>query len=209
MILGYVIDSGLLRDDILYESQKKKFQADMIYADRHGEKTAQHDMIKYARPGDVIISQSALELCDTAGDFIELALDLLGKNVYLICKDEKIETSMAHWKFIAESLSAYGSREDKTTRGRIPRIVEDLETCFELVAKKEMTVKDVCQKLNISKSMYYRRWRQTHTFQPRENHMELFDTYEELVKKGEITVTEACRQMNISISTYYRKCNRQ
>lgn len=205
MNIGYVKEFCLLKDDIVYENKKKQLNVDMVYVDRHGEKVAFQDMLKYVRSGDIIVAQSVMDISSTVGEFMELAIELMNKHIYIKCKAQGIDTSMLPWRMIWEALSVFEHKEKYTNRGRIPRIVEDLDTCFEMVEAKDMTVKEVCEKLNISKSMYYRRWRQKYDMKPKENHIELFDDYETLVKNGEITVVEACRQMNISVATYYRK----
>ncbi|WP_088188546.1 helix-turn-helix domain-containing protein [Desulfosporosinus sp. FKA] len=60
-------------------------------------------------------------------------------------------------------------------KGRIPRKLADLRAYMKLVEKNEMTVKEVCNKLNIGRTTYYRRCKQ------------LEDTIFEGVEDGEDT----------------------
>lgn len=79
----------------------------------------------------------------------------------------------------------------------------------------KVTVDEVCEKLGIGKSTFYRNLRRMGDIKPKPRkvtYTEKFAEYEELVKTGKISVVESCRQMNIAVSTYYelrKRANRK
>lgn len=202
MRIGYVKGLNILKDEELYKNKCKELNVDRIFADKHNEKTALRDMLKYAMKGDIIIVSDALLLSKNAGEFIEIILDLSRRNICLICKNQNIDTSTAIWQNIISALLSFGNKEVISQRNT--RLSEELDAYFELVAQKKMTIEEVCRTLAIGKTTYYRRWRQLYTPVVKERHTDKFDYYEKLVKEGKITVVESCRQMNISVATYYR-----
>ncbi len=78
-----------------------------------------------------------------------------------------------------------------------------------MVEAGEITVAEVCDKLKIGKSTYYRHWRKIKQPVHPVRHMEQFEVYLERISRGEITVAEACRQMGIGTTTFYRMKKRR
>lgn len=202
MRLGYIKGFSILENDELYKSKCNELGVDRIYVDKHNEKTALRDLLKYAIKGDIIIVADALMISESVGEFAEILVDLYSRNIYLKCKKQNIDTSTAAWQHVIGALFVLSNKEVISQRNS--RLNEELDACFELVAQKKMTVEEVCKKLSIGKTTYYRRWRQLYTPVVKERHTDKFEYYEELVKKGEISVAESCRQMNIGVATYYR-----
>ena len=203
MNIGYMKSRIALKDDAAYQAKLKEMNVVTLYVDKKGEAVALRDLIKYARAGDNIIIEDIRHLSKTAGEFIELAAELSSRNITIICKTQKVDTGAAIWIGVLSSLQIF-IKETPLEVGRATRNIEDLDKCFELVEQGKMTVKEACDKLNIGKSTYYRRWRQVVTKETKERYPEQFEAMEELVSAGEISVTAACKQMNIGITTYYR-----
>lgn len=208
MNIGYIKSRAVLKDDAAYQEKLKEMNVVTLYADKQGEAVALRDMLKYARSGDSIIVEDIRHLSKTAGEFIELAAGLSSRNIPIICKTQKVDTAMAYWIGVFSALQVF-TTETALEVGRATRNIEDLDKCFELVDQGKMTVKEACDKLNIGKSTYYRRWRQVVIKEPKKRFPEQFEAMEELVSAGEITVTAACKQMNIGITTYYQMRKRR
>lgn len=205
MNIGYTKGVSILKDDIAYQKKLDKLNVVKIYADKHGEAVALNDMLKYARQGDTIVVEDVQHLCNSLGGFIELALNLKQRGIHIRCKHQHIDTSMVIWDDFSSMLQMFNRNDsDDTQRGRKPRHLEDLDDCFDLVEQGVITVTEACKQMNISRSTYYRRWREVTTKIEKERHPERFEEYEQLVQAGKITVTRACQEMNIGITSYYR-----
>lgn len=208
MNIGYVKSIYILNDEDAYRRTLEKLNVTKIYGDKQGEKVGLHDLLNYVRQGDRIVVENIKHLCDTIGEFIELVINLKKQGVTIVCTNQKIDTGLAMWDMMFSYLSMFTEEPSEPAKGRLPRNIEDLDACFDLVDQGQLTVEDACKKLNIGKSTYYRRWRQVKS-KPEsetetERHPEQFNYYEGLVAAGKITVTEAAKQMNIGITTYYR-----
>ena len=69
---------------------------------------------------------------------------------------------------------------------------------------KSPTVAEVCRKMSIGKTTYYRYWRKVKSAPHRERHTELFEELQAKIEANELSISAACRQMNIGAGTYYR-----
>lgn len=203
MNFGYVKDNSLLTDETDYNLMLSQLKVDKIYADRYGDTSALSDLIKYVRAGDCVVIKNVSDVSSSVGEFIEFVLKLHDASVSLVCSDQNIDTSDRSWLSILEILHNVKNNVNSNIYNAKPRLYEELDTYFLRVKNKELTVEDVCTKLKIGKSTYYRYWRKFHQKPVRERHPELFDQYEEKVALGEITVTDACKEMGIGITTYY------
>lgn len=203
MNIGYIKSRTVLQDDAAYQAKSKEMNVTMLYIDKQGEIMALRDLLKYTRSGDSVIVEDIRHLGKTAGEFIELAAELSSRNITIICKAQKVDTATASWIGVLLALQVF-VKESTFEVGRATRNIEDLDKCFELVDQGKMTVKEACDKLNIGKSTYYRRWRQVVSRETKERSPEQFEAMEKQVSAGEISVTAACKQMNIGITTYYR-----
>lgn len=185
----------------------KRLNISKLYTDRPGEHTNLREMLKYVRQGDNIVVEDIQHLSKSIGEFTEFSITLKQQGIHVICKHQQIDTSTLIWDEISKQLEVFIKKsQEQQSAGRIPRHIEDLDKCFDLVAQGQLTVEEACQQLNIGKSTYYRRWRKVikPIQETPEKHPEQFTHFESLVVKGKITVTEAARQMNIGITTYYR-----
>jgi len=203
MNFGYVKNNSLLSDEADYNQMLTHLKVDRIFVDRHGEKAALNTMIQYVRKGDCIVVENIFDVSNSVGEFMELVLKLHDVSVSLVCRDQNIDTSDQSWLSVLEILRNVKNNVNSNIYNAKPRLYEELDTYFLRVKNKELTVEEVCAKLKIGKSTYYRYWRQFHQKPERERHPELFDQYEEKVALGEITVRDACKEMGIGITTYY------
>lgn len=204
MNIGYVKSIYILNDEDAYRRTLEKLNVVKIYGDKQGETIGLHNLLNYVRQGDKIVVEDIRHLSNTAGEFIELALNLKQQGISIVCTEQRIDTSMTMWDMMFSYLAMFTEEPSEPTKGRLPRNIEDLDDCFDLVEQGQLTVEDACKKLNIGKSTYYRRWRQVKSKPEVERHPEQFTHFEGLVAAGQITVTEAAKQMNIGITTYYR-----
>lgn len=182
---------------------------DRIYADMPNEKEALHEMIDYVRQGDTIVVSNASILSDTVGELIDFIVKINAKNVYLVCKAEGIDTATSIWQNFIKLISGirYNNSESRKADTKYTRLEEELLSYFKLVEKKEISVDEVCKRLGIGRSTYYRYWNRLVYHEIKERHPEQFDYYESMVKLGKISVAESCRRMNIGITTYYKMRN--
>ena len=93
---------------------------------------------------------------------------------------------------------------DTGDAARLSRFMEELHRCFDLVERRQMTVAEVCRKMSIGKTTYYRYWRKVKSAPHRERHTELFEELQAKIEANELSISAACRQMNIGAGTYYR-----
>lgn len=206
MNIGYIKSAYVLGNDEAYRNKIEKLNVAKIYGDKLGETTGLQRLLDYVRQGDCIIVEDIRYLGNTAGEFIELAFNLKQQGVSIVCTAQKINTAMSMWDTIFSYLMMFTEKQTEVTRGRVPRNIEDLYECFDLVEQRQMTVDEACKLMSIGRNTYYRRLRKAKgkAEVEIERHPEQFDYYEDLVAKGEISVTAAARQMNIGITTYYR-----
>lgn len=154
MNIGYVKSIYILNDEDAYRRTLEKLNVVKIYGDKQGEKVALHNLLNYVRHGDKIIVEDIRHLSNTAGEFIELAINLKQQGINIVCTEQKIDTSVAMWDILFSYLTMFNEEQSDPTKGRLPRNIEDLDDCFELVEQGKLTVKDACKKLNIGKSTY-------------------------------------------------------
>lgn len=93
---------------------------------------------------------------------------------------------------------------DTGDAARLSWFMEELHRCFDLVERRQMTVAEVCRKMSIGKTTYYRYWRKVKSAPQRERHTELFEELQAKIEANELSISAACRQMNIGAGTYYR-----
>ena len=207
MVFGYVKNIAVLKNPEKYKHECERLQADRLFADNHGDHAALRDLLKYARPGDVIVCDDIRDLCDTVGDFMELTVKLHHMNISIVCQSQSVDTANMIWYKVLNSLDVYNENSTEIPRGRIPRIIEDIDNYIELVDKNAITVDEACEALKIGRSTYYRRYRQVKNpddTAAKERHPELFPALYEKVCQGEMSVHEACHQMGIGVGTFYR-----
>ena len=178
------------------------YKIDRMYVDKAGENIALKELQAYCRRGDVIVVRDIRDLCGTAGAFVELLCGFAAEGVSISCASQRVDTSTFEWQAMLRVLRLFGQVHEASEKEA--RWIAELDACFDLVERREMTVEEACRKMNIGKSTYYRRWRQVKSSPVKERHPERFTEYEGRVQRGEISVTDACKEMNIGITTYYR-----
>jgi len=203
MRIGYTKGASILTDEFMYERFCQKHKVERIFADKYGEKVAIEEMFKYLRPGDEVVVNDITDISDSAGELVEILIRLHAMKVAFHCKKRNIDTAFAFWDTMLTSLDVY-STDVEPIKGRVPRFIEDLDECIDLVEQGLMTVTDACKKMQIGRSTYYRRAKAIRSKPPKEKHMEDFDEYERLVRQGELSIHDACKKMNIGVSTYYK-----
>lgn len=124
-------------------------------------------MIDYARAGDIIFIYSIEMMGKNIKQIIRFIMQTQEKNVSLFIKKEKLDTSNQFGKHTLNVISAIGAvfgasdsmeREEITNeKGRLPRELAELSEYVKLVENREMTVTEVCKKLKIGRTTYYRR----------------------------------------------------
>ena len=199
MRLGYIKGSTANIDQLDHNTYN---DIDKLYVDNVGEHIALKELQAYCRRGDVIVVRDIRDLCGTAGEFVELLCNLSAEGVSISCVSQRVDTSTFEWQAMLRVLRLFGQMHEASEKEA--RWIAELDACFDLVERREMTVEEACRKMNIGKSTYYRRWRQVKSSPVKERHPERFAEYDERVQRGEISVTDACKEMNIGITTYYR-----
>lgn len=143
---------------------------DRIFQEKNVGNTALNEMIDYARNGDTIFVYSIDSLGKNIKAIIRFIVQTQEKNIALFIKKEKFDSASQLGRYALSILTALDDVNGKTglmerteapnEKGRIPRELTDLRAYMKLVEKREMTVVEVCRKLNIGRTTYYRRCRQ-------------------------------------------------
>ena len=120
---------------------------DGVYTEVDGSGSILRELLAYVRAGDSVTVEMVGELGGTAGAFVEMALALYQRQATLLCKSPKIDTAAGHWQAVLS----------------------------DLVERRQMTVAEVCRKMSIGKTTYYRYWRKVKSAPHRERHIELFE----------------------------------
>ena len=147
---------------------------DRVYTEVDGDGNVLRELLAYVRAGDSVTVEMGGELGGTAGAFVEMALALYQRQASLLCKSPKIDTAAGHWQAALSDLALLTSR-DTGDAARLSRFREELHRCFDLAERRQMTVAEVCRKMSIGKTTYYRYWRKVKSAPRRERHTELFE----------------------------------
>ena len=176
---------------------------DRVYTEADGDGNVLRELLAYVRAGDSVTVEMVGELGGTAGAFVEMALALYQRQATLLCKSPKIDTAAGHWQAVLSDLAMLTGRNTDDA-ARLSRFMEELHRCFDLVERRQMTVAEVCRKMSIGKTTYYRYWRKIKSAPQRERHTDLFEDLRTKIEANELSISAACRQMNIGAGTYYR-----
>lgn len=140
-----------------------------IFHEKNDGNIVLNEMIAYARPADIIFVYSVASLGKNIKAIIRFIMESQEKNIELYIKKEKFDSAGQLGKYTLSILAALDEINAKTglmeradapnKKGRIPRELADLKAYRKLVEKKEMSVVEVCAKLNIGRTTYYRRCR--------------------------------------------------
>lgn len=157
MKIGYVI-----LDNAQEPEAKAVMEAERVYVDSTGRTENLLRALEYARVGDVIVTKDVHSFGEDAGEFIWWVLKINGLGLTLLCVNQNIDTSSREWQTVLSQLSRNGgyavdntlSGDDKESHFR-----QELHEYFRKVEAGEVTVKEVCARMGIGKSTYYRKWR--------------------------------------------------
>lgn len=165
--IGYIkgkINSHIYRKQLEF---LKKMKVDKVYHDKDNGNIELSAMVDYIREGDIVFIYSLSNMGNTIKSVINIIMQIVNKNVELLINQEGIYTSDKKGKYAVEILSALyniGRKHDITEReecnsekGRLPRELEDLKYYMKQVERKNMTVQEVCRRLSIGRTTYYRR----------------------------------------------------
>lgn len=154
----------------VYKAQIKflnSLNVEKVYHEKYSGNIELHEMTRYARPGDSIFIYSIAMLGKDVKSVIRFIMQAQEKSVMLYIKNENFDTSNQLGKYALNIISALydicGKKDlmervdAPNEKGRIPRELSDLRSYMKLVERKEMTVKEVCLKLHIGRTTYYRR----------------------------------------------------
>ena len=114
---------------------------DRVYTEVDGDGNVLRELLAYVRAGDSVT--------------VEMALALYRQQATLLCKSPKIDTAAGHWQAVLSNLAPLTGRNTDDT-ARLSRFMEELHRCFDLVGRRQMTVAEVCRKMSIGKTTYYR-----------------------------------------------------
>ena len=128
---------------------------DRVYTEVDGDGNVLRELLAYVRAGDSVTMEMGGELGGTAGAFVEMALALYRQQATLLCKSPKIDTAAGHWQAVLSDLALLTGRNTDDA-ARLSRFMEELHRCFDPVERRQMTVAEVCRKMSIGKTTYYR-----------------------------------------------------
>ncbi|WP_459927957.1 recombinase family protein [Desulfosporosinus burensis] len=141
-----------------------------VFQEKSAGNMALNEMIDYARSGDIIFVYSIESLGKSVKSIIRFIMHSQENNIALYIKKEKFDSASQLGRYALSIIAALDEINGKTglmerteapnEKGRIPRELADLKAYMKLVEKNEMTVKEVCKKLNIARTTYYRRCKQ-------------------------------------------------
>ncbi len=165
MKIGY----ALMKDDgsaDAVEKMKNNLDVYKLFTDTEGRSDGLAEALEYARPGDVLVVADVHEISEDVGEFIRWCMKINRLGLTLVCRKQKIDTSGVEWQFILNMLERCYADDpfDPQEHGRSKksRYLEELDNYFLRVEAGEITVKEVCERMKIGKSTYYRRWRAIH-----------------------------------------------
>ena len=152
MRLGYAKGNTLSMDQRGQAEMIREMSLDKLYVDKPDENLALKQLVAYSRRGDIVVVIDIRDFSDTAGGFFNTLADLAKQGVSINCSAQGIDTSTFEWAAIMKVLRIYG--EEKSVVEKETRWKVDLDAYFDLVDKKEITVEEVCRRMNIGKTTY-------------------------------------------------------
>ncbi len=157
MKIGYSV-----LNDAQEPEEKAVIEAERVYVDSPGRTEGLLRALDYARAGDILITKDVHSFGDDAGEFIRWVVKINELGLTLLCVNQGIDTSSREWQTVLSQLSLNGgyavdnnlSRDDRESHFR-----QELHEYFRKVEAGEVTVKEVCARMGIGKSTYYRKLR--------------------------------------------------
>lgn len=138
-----------------------------IFHDKDASTIELASMVDYIRHNDKVFIYSIECMGSNMKSIVRFIVQIYEKEAELLIKKEKLYTDDRMGKYALSILSALDSvngkhdridrEEAESNKGRLPRELYDLEYYMKQVENKNMTVKEVCVRLNIGRTTYYRR----------------------------------------------------
>ena len=155
--------------------------AERVYIDRMSGKNtrrpALRQMLEFVREGDVVVVESISRFARNTRDLLELVEQLAAKGVEFVSKKEAIDTMTPSGKFMLTIFGAVAelereyllqrqregiaiAKEQGSYRGRTRLERPDFARFVQAWRDGKLSEKEVLEKLNMSKSTFYRRLRE-------------------------------------------------
>ncbi len=179
MKIGYIRVSTVEQNEAR-QVEMLKDECDKIFIEKASGKDRNRPELKklleFARDGDCIVVESYSRLARNVKDLLDIVEEMEKKNIMFISKKENIDTSTATGKLmlnIFASLSQFereqlkerqregielAKREGKYAGRKAVEIDEEqFKKYLDEVSTGEMKITEVCKKLGISRSVFYKR----------------------------------------------------
>ena len=181
MRVGYVRVSTVGQNTARQEVLMEELRAERVYIDRMSGKNtsrpALRQMLEFVREGDVVVVESISRFARNTRDLLELVEQLSAKGVEFVSKKEAIDTMTPSGKFMLTIFGAVAelereyilqrqregiaiAKEQGSYRGRTRLERPDFDRFVQAWRDGKLTEKEVLEKLNMSKSTFYRRLRE-------------------------------------------------
>ena len=181
MRVGYVRVSTVGQNTARQEVLMEELGAERVFIDRMSGKNtrrpALRQMMDFVREGDVVVVESISRFARNTRDLLELVERLSGKGVEFVSKKEAIDTTTPSGKFMLTIFGAVAelereyilqrqregiaiAKEQGSYKGRKRLDRPEFERVVQAWRDGKITEKEVLEKLNMSKSTFYRRLRE-------------------------------------------------
>ena len=181
MKIGYIRISSVDQNTARQEVLMQELGVDQIFIDRISGKNLERPELKrmmtFVRQGDTVIVESISRFARNTRDLLELVEQLTRKDVEFVSKKEAIDTTTPSGKFMLTIFGAVAelereyllqrqregiaiAKEQGSYRGRTRLERPDFDRFVQAWRDGKLTEKEVLEKLNMSKSTFYRRLRE-------------------------------------------------
>lgn len=181
MRVGYVRVSTVGQNTARQEVLMEELGAERVFIDRTSGKNtsrpALRQMMDFVREGDVVVVESISRFARNTRDLLELVERLSGKGVEFVSKKETIDTMTPSGKFMLTIFGAVAelereyilqrqhegiaiAKEQGAYKGRKRLDRPEFERVAQAWSDGKITEKEALEKLNMSKSTFYRRLRE-------------------------------------------------
>ena len=181
MKIGYIRVSTAEQNTARQEVLMAELGVDMVFIDRASGKNAHRPelarMLEFVRKGDTVVVEAISRFARNTRDLLELVERLTVKGVEFVSRKEAIDTTTPSGKFMLTIFGAVAelereyllqrqregiaiAKEQGSYRGRIRLERPDFDRIVQAWRDGKLTEKEVLEKLNMSKSTFYRRLRE-------------------------------------------------
>ena len=177
MLIGYVRVSTAEQNSARQEALMQSLGVEKVYLDKASGKNANRpqlcEMMNFARQGDTIVVESISRFARNTRDLLELMEHLNAKGIGFVSKKEAIDTTTPMGKFMLTVFAGVAELEREYIlqrqregiaiakqagkyKGRKPIDRTLLQPVLEEYRKGNLTATQAMQKMNVSKSTFYR-----------------------------------------------------